>query len=148
MKDQSNPWRKFTRATINASEELAGLLGPADVTFYSQDDKVKMPIWLVAASKQVLLLVYMEYKVTLQDHDYVRAQAYPVCYRWYVHTRKGFLWRCCNLFFWSYVPAIRSPKHSGSSVYYHLQDMKLIRSLDIFDDSFNSDTGELKLVMS
>ena len=43
--------------------------------------------------------------------------------------------------------AIRSAKHSGSSAYHHLHDMKRIRSLDIFDDSFDNDAGELKPVM-
>ena len=41
--------------------------------------------------------------------------------------------------------AIRSGKHSGSSAY--LQDMKRIRSLDVFNGSFNNDTGESKPVM-
>ena len=43
--------------------------------------------------------------------------------------------------------AIRSTKHSGSSTYHHLQDMKRVGSLDIFDDSFNNDISELKPIM-
>ena len=43
--------------------------------------------------------------------------------------------------------AIRKLKHSGSSVFHHLQNMKHIRSLDIFDDSFNNDTGKSEPVM-
>ena len=42
--------------------------------------------------------------------------------------------------------AIRSTKHSGSSAYHHLQDMKHIRLLDIFDGSFKNN-GEAKPVM-
>ena len=42
--------------------------------------------------------------------------------------------------------AIRSVQHSGSSAYHHLQDMKRIRSLDIFDGSFKNN-GEVKPVM-
>ena len=41
---------------------------------------------------------------------------------------------------------IRSAKHSSSSAYHHLQDMKRIRSLDIFDESFNKNS-EAKPVM-
>ena len=48
-KHQSHPYIKFARATINALEELAGLLGPGDITFHSQDDKVKAPIGFTAA---------------------------------------------------------------------------------------------------
>ena len=38
--------------------------------------------------------------------------------------------------------AIRKLKHSGSIVFHYLQNMKHIRSLDIFDDSLNNDTGK------
>ena len=55
---------------LNVLEELAGLLGPGDVTFYSQDDKAKVLIGLLAASKQPPLSIHMEYKVTLPDHSY------------------------------------------------------------------------------
>ena len=42
---------------------------------------------------------------------------------------------------------IGSAKHSGSSAYHHLQDMKRIRSLDIFNKNFSNDAGESKPVM-
>ena len=42
--------------------------------------------------------------------------------------------------------AIRSTKHSGTSAYHHLQDMKRIRLLDIFDGRFKNN-GEAKPVM-
>ena len=42
--------------------------------------------------------------------------------------------------------AIRSAKHIGSSAYHHLQDMKRIRSLHIFDGSFKNNS-EAKSVM-
>ena len=42
---------------------------------------------------------------------------------------------------------IRSTKHSCSSAYHHLQDMKRIRSLNIFNHSFNNDTSESKPIM-
>ena len=68
-KHQIHPCTKFARATINALKELTGLLGPGDITFHSQDDKAKVPTVLTAASKQVPLLMHVEYKVTLPDHD-------------------------------------------------------------------------------
>ena len=43
--------------------------------------------------------------------------------------------------------AIQSAKHSGSNTHHLLQNIKRIRSLDIFDDSFNNDTGKSKPVM-
>ena len=58
-KHQIHPRTNFAKATINDLQELAGLLGPRDVTFHSQDDKAKVPIGITAASKQAPLLMHM-----------------------------------------------------------------------------------------
>ena len=50
-----NHWSmNIGKATINALEELTGLFGPCEVTFHSQDDKVKVPIGITAASRPSL----------------------------------------------------------------------------------------------
>ena len=72
-KHASHPSAKFARASIKSLEELAAILGPAEVTFQSQDDKVKVPIGLTAAHKQAPMVMHMEYQVTLPDHDFVVA---------------------------------------------------------------------------
>ena len=77
-KHQIHPRANFAKATINALQELAGLLGPREVTFHSQDDKAKVPIGITAASKQAPLLMHMEYKVILPDHDYVVASQHKL----------------------------------------------------------------------
>ena len=43
--------------------------------------------------------------------------------------------------------AIRSAKHTGSSAYSHLQDMKRIRSLPEFSESFKFDETEKKVII-
>ena len=70
-KHQNHPCTNFAKATINALEELAELLGRREVTFHSQDHKAKVPKGITAASKQVPLLMHMGYKVILPDHNYV-----------------------------------------------------------------------------
>ena len=77
-KHQNDPRTNFVKATINALEELAGLLGPRVVTFHSHDDKAKVPIGITAASKQAPLLMHMEYKVILPDQDYVMASQHKL----------------------------------------------------------------------
>ena len=62
---------KLTPASIRSLEELAAILGPAEVTFHSQDDKAKIPIGLTAANKQAPMLMHMEYQLTLPDHDFL-----------------------------------------------------------------------------
>ena len=73
LKHQNHPCINFAKATINALEELAGLLGPHEVTFHSEDDKARVLIRITAASKQALLQMHMEYNVILTDQNYVVA---------------------------------------------------------------------------
>ena len=146
-KHQSCLCTKFARATINVLEELARFLGPSDVTFHSQDKKGKVPIGLTAASKQAPLLIYMEYKVTLPDQDYIITPQHKLIPSVIGDEKeKDFSGDAVPSSGPTYC-AIRSVKHSGFSAYHHLQDMKNIRSPDIFDDSFNNDTSESKPVM-
>lgn len=63
----------FCASTIHRLEELASLLGPKEVLFVSQDDKARVPIGLTAANKQAPLLMHVEYRVSLPDHDWVIA---------------------------------------------------------------------------
>ena len=58
----------FAKATINCLEEFAGILGPNEVTFHSQDDKAKVPLGITAVKKQSPMEMHMEYKVTLPDN--------------------------------------------------------------------------------
>ena len=139
LKHQSHQCTKFARATISALEELAGLLGPGDVTF--QDDKAKMPIGLTATSKQVPLLMHMEYKVTLPQHKLIPSVIGDMRVR-----EKDFSGDAVTYSGLKYC-VIQRAKYSGSSVYHHLKDMKRIQYLDIFNHSFNNDTGESKPVI-
>ncbi|KAK3928621.1 Mitogen-activated protein kinase kinase kinase [Frankliniella fusca] len=61
----------FCTATINSLEEIASILGPKQVCFLSQDDKAKVPIGLTAAKVQSPLLMHVEYRIRLPDHDFV-----------------------------------------------------------------------------
>ena len=45
--------------------------GPQSVLFLLNDDKARVPLGLVAASLQVPILMHMEYKVRLPDHNFV-----------------------------------------------------------------------------
>ena len=41
------------------------------VSFMSNDDETRIPLGLAAANLQAPILMYMEYKVKLIDHDFV-----------------------------------------------------------------------------
>ena len=109
---------------------------PGDVTFHSQDDKAEVPIGHRAASKEAPLLMYMKYKVTLLDHNYVIAPQHKLILSVISDTcvqEKNFSGDVLTYSGPTYC-AIQSAKHSGASVYHHLQGMKCIWSLDIFNE--------------
>lgn len=68
----------FAAATINMMEEIASFLGPKEVCFVSSDDKAKVCIGLTAAKKQSPILMHLEYKVSLPDHDFVVASRHKL----------------------------------------------------------------------
>ena len=146
----SHPSTKFAHATIRALEQLAAMLGPAEVTFHSQDDKAEVPIGLTAANKQAPMLMHMEYKVILPDHDYVIAPQHKLVLSvigdMKIIKSKDLMNDAVSYSGATYI-GIRSMKHVGSSAFSHLQDMKRIRSLSEFSTSFKDDRNDDKKVM-
>lgn len=70
---------RFSTATSRNLKELASKLGPLEVGYISQDDKARVSIGNTAANKQNALLIYVDYQVTLPDHDSERTQTNFVC---------------------------------------------------------------------
>lgn len=64
----------FAETSIHYLENIASILGPDQVFFISQDDKARVPIGVTAANKQAPLLMHMEYRIKLPDHDWVIAE--------------------------------------------------------------------------
>lgn len=63
----------FATATIRHLEELASYCGPESVAFISQDDKARVPLGITAANMQAPMLMHVDYRVQLPDHDWVVA---------------------------------------------------------------------------
>ena len=147
-KQQNHPCKNFAKATISALEELARLLGPPELSFFSQDDKAKVSIGITAASKQVPLLMHMEFKVILPNHGYAVASQHKLIPSVIGDTQVKENDFSGDDFTYSGPMhcAIQSIKHPDSSAYHHLQDMRRIRLLDFFDGSFKN-KGEAKPVM-
>jgi len=103
------------------------MLGPDEVCFISQDDKCRVPIGLVAANKQSPLLMHVEYKVSLPDHDWVvaaRHKLIPSVYAGIEIHRNGLGNRDAVGFSGPTFIAIRSGKHSASTALSHGFDLK------------------------
>lgn len=68
----------FAAASINQLLELASLLGPKQCSFISQDDKARVPIGITAAQNKSPILMHVEYRVKLPDHDWVKANRHKL----------------------------------------------------------------------
>lgn len=68
----------FFTATFRYMESLASLLGPQEACFLSQDDKARVPIGITAANKQSPMIMHVEYRVSLPDHDWVVAEQHKL----------------------------------------------------------------------
>lgn len=127
---------KFCTATLNHMEEIAAVLGPRQVFFLSQDDKSRVPIGLTAANKQAPLLMHVEYKVTLPDHDWVVAPQHkliPSVYAGIVIKENCLDSKVAVTYSGPTFVAIRSGKHSSSTALSHANDIETLLSMPEFD---------------
>ncbi|CAH1107934.1 unnamed protein product [Psylliodes chrysocephalus] len=62
--------KTFCIATIRNLEFLALILGPKQVFFLSMDDKARVALGIIAANDQVPILMHLDYRVKLPDHDF------------------------------------------------------------------------------
>lgn len=141
---------QFATASIHYLESLASILGPAQVLFLSQDDKARVPIGLTAANKQAPLLMHMEYRVSLPDHDWVVAERHKLIPSVYAgieikpmtpgnpqavgYSGPTFI-------------AIRSGKHSSSTANTHAQDFETLLNIDEFQSLVRTEDGSVKPVV-
>ncbi|KAJ6639294.1 hypothetical protein Bhyg_12037 [Pseudolycoriella hygida] len=127
---------KFAKTTIDHLNELASVLGPDDVIYLCQDDKAKVPIGLPAASKQGPLLMHMQYRVKLPDHNFVVAGGHkltPLVYAFCGVKPDGGGDPSAIAFSGPTFIAIRSAKHTSSTALSHARNIQKIYSTTDFD---------------
>ena len=128
--------QKFCVSTIKHLEEISSTLGPNEVCFLSQDDKARIPIGLTAANKQSPLLMHVEYRMSLPDHDWVVAAQHkliPSVYAGIVIQPHGLGKPEAVSYSGPTYIAIRSGKHSSSTAYAHALDFERLLQLHEFD---------------
>ncbi|CAF1516241.1 unnamed protein product [Rotaria sordida] len=106
----------FSTNTINHLKTLAGTFGSDAVFFLSQDDKARVPIGLPAARKQAPLLMHLEYKISIPDHDFVVALGHkliPSVYAACVINEKQEVMRNLKLNYIKFVPFCPTLKGNG-----------------------------------
>ena len=114
--------QKLCVSTIKHLEEISSTLVPNEVCFISQYDKARVPIGLTAANKQSPLLMHVEYRVSLPDHDWVVAAQHkliPFVYGGIVVQPNGLGKPEAVSYSGRTYIAILSGKHSSSTAYAH-----------------------------
>lgn len=140
----------FATASLRYLECLASLLGPQEVFFLSQDDKARVPIGIVAANKQAPLLMHMEYRVMLPDHDWVIAEKHkliPSVYAGICIRSDGMGEPNAVTYSGPTHIAIRSGKHSSSTAGTHASDFERLIDLEHFQSLARTENGKVKPVV-
>lgn len=140
----------FCLSTIRSVESLASLLGPHQVFYVSQDDKARIALGITAAKAQKSMIMHMQYRVTLPDHDWVKAERHkliPSVYAGIGINEKGL----GNLeAITSSGPTairIRSGKHSTSNASSHAADIEHVLNDSSFTPLCRTPTGSIKPIM-
>ncbi|ESO12940.1 hypothetical protein HELRODRAFT_159530 [Helobdella robusta] len=127
---------KFATDTVHHLCELASFFGPANTTVISQDDKCRVPIGITAAKMQAPMLMHMEYRVRLPDHDWVigdRHKLIPSVYAGLVISENGYGAKEAVTYSGPTLISIRSGKHSSSNAMSHARDFERLMKLPEFD---------------
>lgn len=132
-------------------EELVSILGGRQCAVISQDDKASVPIGITAANKQAPMLMHMQYRVRLPDHDFVVAPRHKLIPSVYVgiHIKEGKIGdpKCVGYSGPTYV-AVRSGKHCSSTAHTHAFDFARLMELEHFREiMYGTFTRRIRFVL-
>ncbi|CAG9563483.1 unnamed protein product [Danaus chrysippus] len=146
IKHQDGP---FCTATIRNLESLASILGPEQVFFLSMDDKARVPLGITAANAQAPILMHLDYRVKLPDHDFVVAEKHkliPSVYAGIVVKKDGEGKPEAVTHSGPTYVAIRSGKHSSSNAETHATDIHKLTEISAFENFMKTREGFVKPV--
>lgn len=118
--------------------------------FLCQDDKAKISLGLTAAKKQAPMMMHLDYRILLSDHDFVIANKHkmtPSVYSTFVIKENGMGSPDAISYSGPTYIGIRSLKHSSSNASTHAQDFERLLDLDCFNDFVKTSDSSLKPVL-
>lgn len=140
----------FCKSTMTALDEVASFFGPTEVAKLSIDDKARVPLGIAAATAQAPLLMHMEYRVRLPDHDWVVADRHkliPSVYAGVAIKKDGFGDKGAVSYSGPTHVSVRSGKHSKSTAYSHARDLDHVFSLEEFKCLVKTPDGQPKPIL-
>ncbi|CAF5036160.1 unnamed protein product, partial [Rotaria sp. Silwood1] len=135
----------FATATIRYMKYLASVFGDDCVFYLSQDDKCKVPLGLPAAKVQAPMLMHLDYRVRLSDHDWTvapRHQLTPSVYAACILSEDGDLGYSGPTYI-----GIRSAKHEFSTADSHALDFDRLICLKEFEEVARGEIGQVKPIL-
>ncbi|CAF4493036.1 unnamed protein product, partial [Rotaria sp. Silwood2] len=135
----------FATATIRYVKDLASIFGNDCVFYLSQDDKCKVPFGLPAAKIQASMVMHLDYRIRLPDHDWIvapRHQLIPSVYAACLLSEDGDLGYSGPTYI-----AIRSAKHDLSTAASHALDFDRLVCLNEFEKVARDQTGQVKPIV-
>ena len=133
----------FAAESYNSAFQIAEIIGQKASVALSVDDKSTVRIGVTAAKEQRPMLMNMNVRVRLPDHDFVKGSRHGLTpsvmaiHRIDEQGKVGFSGE-------TYI-AVRSLKHNNSSAFSHHED--LIRMVELFPEAFKTENGDIKPVM-
>ena len=115
--------RMYAKSIQDDIQSIGSLFGPDAVLYLSNDDKARVGLGVTAANKQSQMLMHVEYKVRLMDHDFVVAPR---------HKLIPSVYAVCNVdpadgkmtYSGPTYAFVRRGKHDRTTAFSHLYDMK------------------------
>ncbi|CAF2616168.1 unnamed protein product, partial [Rotaria sp. Silwood2] len=135
----------FATATMRYIKDLSSIFGNDCVFYLSQDDKCKVPLGLPAARVQAPMLMHLDYRIRLPDHDWTvapRHQLIPSVYAACFLSDDGDVGYSGPTYI-----AIRSAKHDFSSAQTHASDFDRLVGLKEFEKVAHDETGQVKPIL-
>ena len=126
-------------------KDLASVFGNNCVFYLSQDDKCKVPLGLPAARVQAPMLMHLDYRIRLPDHDWTvapRHQLTPSVYAACLLASNGDVGHSGPTYI-----AIRSSKHDLSTAETHADDFDRLVCLKEFEKAARNDKGQVKPIV-
>lgn len=124
--------------------------GPKQVFHLSQDDKARVPLGIPVLKKQAPILMHMEYRISLPDHDWIKAERrklIPSVYAGLVLKENGWGNPAALTYSGPTVIINRSGKHDKSCALSHAIDLQFVLDHDDFKPLCRTETGEVKPVV-
>ena len=103
--------------------DLVEIFGPEAAVYLSQDDKSAVHIGIVAAKRQSTMLMNMQCRVRLPDHDFSVGSRHLLCPSVIAHCKVEQTTGDDGYTGETYI-GVRSSKHNNSTALTHHQDLK------------------------